>query len=119
MPCCPIAISRHLPNHCWIIACCALCQREQRSCQRSGILGMTKINACRDNTMFIWSCNALSDKQIVAVLQGPHCLCPTVAQVYAGLGCRAKCGVCAHTIKKLRDQALNLGGGRQISVLAA
>jgi bacterioferritin-associated ferredoxin len=52
--------------------------------------------------MIVCSCNVLSDKQIAAALRGePHP--PRISQVYACLGCRAVCGQCAATIKRIRD----------------
>jgi bacterioferritin-associated ferredoxin len=63
--------------------------------------------------MIICSCNALSDRQVASVLAGPHPRRPTVSQVYSGLGCRAKCGGCAPTIKRLRDQAPSCGAARR------
>jgi len=52
--------------------------------------------------MIVCSCNGLSDKQIAAaVLSEP---CPArVSQIYACLGCRAQCGQCVATIKRIRD----------------
>jgi bacterioferritin-associated ferredoxin len=55
--------------------------------------------------MIVCSCNVLSDKQIAAVLQGDGHT-PRVSQVYAGLGCKARCGQCAPTIKRIRDDVL-------------
>jgi bacterioferritin-associated ferredoxin len=55
--------------------------------------------------MIVCSCNVLDDKQIAAILQDePHP--PRISQVYAGLGCRARCGQCAPTIKRIRDGVL-------------
>jgi bacterioferritin-associated ferredoxin len=55
--------------------------------------------------MIVCSCNVLSDKQIATVLQGdPHP--PRISQVYACLGCRAQCGQCAPTFKRIRDDVL-------------
>jgi bacterioferritin-associated ferredoxin len=57
--------------------------------------------------MVVCSCNFLTDTQIFALVAGAHQhqRPPTVSQVYAGLGCRAQCGRCAPTVKKLRDDA--------------
>ena len=55
--------------------------------------------------MIVCSCNVLSDKQVATVLQGgAHPL--RISQVYAGLGCKAQCGQCAPTIKRIRDDVL-------------
>ena len=55
--------------------------------------------------MIVCSCNVLSDKQILSVVANANRRPPTMSQVYAGLGCRARCGGCAATIKKIRDEA--------------
>ena len=50
--------------------------------------------------MIVCSCNALTDVDIrasIAVLNGPRRVC----EVYASLGCTAKCGSCAVTISAL------------------
>jgi bacterioferritin-associated ferredoxin len=60
--------------------------------------------------MIICSCNVLSEKQVLSVLANAQHGRTTVSQVYAGLGCRAKCGGCTPTIKRLREEALRCGG---------
>lgn len=55
--------------------------------------------------MIVCSCNVLSDKQVASVVARAHHRRPTVSQVYSSLGCRARCGGCAATIKKIRDEA--------------
>jgi bacterioferritin-associated ferredoxin len=55
--------------------------------------------------MVVCSCNVISDKQIYSVVAAVQQRPPTVSQVYVDLGCRARCGRCAPTIKKLRDEA--------------
>ena len=53
--------------------------------------------------MIVCSCNVFSDAEvrsaIVSVAQRPR-----MSRVYASLGCAAKCGGCAHTIKKIIDE---------------
>ena len=53
--------------------------------------------------MIVCSCNVFSDAQvrsaITSAAQRPRMSC-----VYASLGCAAKCGGCAHTIKKIIDE---------------
>ena len=52
--------------------------------------------------MIVCSCNVLNDKQVAAVLVGkPGPL--RMSQVYACLGCRAQCGRCVVTIKRIQD----------------
>ncbi|UMY17508.1 (2Fe-2S)-binding protein [Methylobacterium organophilum] len=56
--------------------------------------------------MIVCSCNVLSDGQVRGCLQpGPGCP-RTPAQVYACLGCSAKCGRCARTIRGIMQRAL-------------
>jgi bacterioferritin-associated ferredoxin len=52
--------------------------------------------------MIVCSCNVLSDKQVASVLTSDPP--PRVSDVYRCLGCRAQCGQCAATIKRIRDQ---------------
>ena len=56
--------------------------------------------------MIVCSCNVLTDQQVrqavaTACVNRP----PTVREVYAGLRCRARCGGCVATIRKLREEA--------------
>jgi bacterioferritin-associated ferredoxin len=53
--------------------------------------------------MIICSCNVLSDHDVRVVVQtaAPR----TTYQVYGCLGCSAQCGRCAHTIRKIMDEA--------------
>lgn len=55
--------------------------------------------------MIVCSCNVLSDKQVLSVMASAHRRRPTVSQVNACLGCQARCGGCAPTIKRMRDEA--------------
>ena len=55
--------------------------------------------------MIVCSCNVISDKQVFSVVAGARLRPPPISQVYAGLGCRARCGRCVPAIKKLRDEA--------------
>ena len=54
--------------------------------------------------MIVCSCNVFSDAQVQAVITGVAER-PRVSRVYASLGCAAKCGRCAHTIKQMLDDA--------------
>jgi bacterioferritin-associated ferredoxin len=62
--------------------------------------------------MIVCSCNALSDRDILALLARAEPR-PTVSQIYAGLGCRARCGRCTPTIKELREEASGCDALRQ------
>jgi bacterioferritin-associated ferredoxin len=56
--------------------------------------------------MIVCSCNVLTDQQIRhAIATATHNRPPTVKEVYAGLRCRARCGGCVATIRKLREEA--------------
>lgn len=60
--------------------------------------------------MIVCSCNVLSDKQILSAITAVQHRARTLSQVYARLGCRARCGQCAPTIKKIRDEASGYSG---------
>jgi bacterioferritin-associated ferredoxin len=62
--------------------------------------------------MIICSCNVISDKQVFSVVAGARLRPPPISQVYAGLGCRARCGRCVPAVKKLRDEAFISAGER-------
>jgi bacterioferritin-associated ferredoxin len=58
----------------------------------------------RESGMIVCSCNVLTDVDIrasIATLNGPRRVC----EVYASLGCTAKCGGCAGTICALISEA--------------
>ena len=56
--------------------------------------------------MIVCSCNILTDQQVLhAIATATTNRPPTVKEVYAGLRCRARCGGCAATIRKLREEA--------------
>jgi bacterioferritin-associated ferredoxin len=58
----------------------------------------------RESWMIVCSCNVLTDVAIrasIATLDGPRRVC----DVYASLGCAAKCGGCAATISALISEA--------------
>jgi bacterioferritin-associated ferredoxin len=64
--------------------------------------------------MIVCSCNVISDKQVFSVVAAAQHRPPPIRQVYAGLGCRARCGRCVPAIKKLRDEAfISLADGRR------
>jgi bacterioferritin-associated ferredoxin len=54
--------------------------------------------------MIVCSCNVFSDHQVRSVI-AKDARRPRMSDVYAGLGCSAQCGRCAHTIKKIMDDA--------------
>jgi|SoimicmetaTmtLMB_FD_contig_31_3997591_length_279_multi_3_in_0_out_0_1 bacterioferritin-associated ferredoxin len=53
--------------------------------------------------MIVCSCNVFSDSQVRAAIASAAQR-PRMSRVYASLGCVAKCGGCAHTIKKIIDE---------------
>ena len=62
--------------------------------------------------MIVCSCNVFSDADVRSVItSAPQA---RMSRVYASLGCAAKCGRCAHTIKTLIDET-----GRCSSPVAA
>ena len=63
-----------------------------------------RASIAREQGMIVCSCNVLTDVDIrasIATLKGPRRVC----DVYASLGCAAKCGGCAGTISALISQA--------------
>jgi bacterioferritin-associated ferredoxin len=58
--------------------------------------------------MIVCSCNAFSDHQVRSALAQEAC---RMSQIYACLGCRAQCGRCAHTIKRIMDEACRSATG--------
>lgn len=55
--------------------------------------------------MIVCSCNVFNDQAVRAVVTGARQR-PRMSQVYAGLGCRAQCGRCACTVKRIMDETL-------------
>ena len=56
--------------------------------------------------MIICSCNMLSDRDVRGVAAGAGAQPLTAGQVYDCLGCGARCGRCARTIKRIMQEAL-------------
>jgi len=56
--------------------------------------------------MIICSCNMLSDRDVRGVVTGAGSQLLTAGQVYDCLGCGARCGRCARTIKRIMQEAL-------------
>jgi bacterioferritin-associated ferredoxin len=50
--------------------------------------------------MIVCSCNVFSDSQVRSAIASAAQR-PRTSRVYSSLGCVAKCGGCAHTIKKI------------------
>lgn len=54
--------------------------------------------------VIVCSCNVLSDAQNeTAIVNAPRQ--PKMSRIYAALGCRAKCGRCTLTVKRICDNA--------------
>jgi bacterioferritin-associated ferredoxin len=67
----------------------------------------------RESWMIVCSCNVLTDVAIrtsIATLNGPTRVC----DVYASLGCAAKCGGCAGTICALISEAKGRDFGAEL-----
>jgi bacterioferritin-associated ferredoxin len=52
--------------------------------------------------MIVCSCNVFSDAEVKSTIANAA-RPPRVSQIYASLGCTAKCGRCAHTVKAILD----------------
>jgi len=55
--------------------------------------------------MIVCSCNVLSDNEVRTVAR--TATRRTTSYVYGCLGCRARCGRCAHTIREIMDEVLD------------
>jgi bacterioferritin-associated ferredoxin len=66
--------------------------------------------------VIVCSCNVLTDQQIRGAL---HRGAPRTSQVYAGLGCSAQCGRCAHTIKRIMDEMRMAAAGPRTHAVSA
>jgi bacterioferritin-associated ferredoxin len=53
--------------------------------------------------MIVCSCNVFSDTQVRAAIAA-SAERPRMSRVYVSLGCAARCGRCAHTIKAILDE---------------
>ena len=53
--------------------------------------------------MIVCSCNVLSDQDIRSAVKAGRT--HSISQVYGCLGCRAQCGRCARTIRRIIDEA--------------
>nr|WP_244742906.1 (2Fe-2S)-binding protein [Mesorhizobium sp. L-8-10] len=54
--------------------------------------------------MIVCSCNVLSDRDVCSVVEAEQPR--SISQIYGCLGCSARCGGCARTIRRLMDEAL-------------
>jgi bacterioferritin-associated ferredoxin len=54
--------------------------------------------------MIVCSCNVLSDQDVRSAVKAERTC--SIRQVYGFLGCRAQCGRCARTIRRIMDEAL-------------
>ena len=54
--------------------------------------------------MIVCSCNVLSDTEVRTVAN--TATRRTTSYVYSCLGCRARCGRCARTIRRIMDEAV-------------
>ena len=55
--------------------------------------------------MIVCSCNVFSDHQVRSVVV-KEARRPRMSEVYACLGCSARCGRCAHAIKRIIDERI-------------
>jgi bacterioferritin-associated ferredoxin len=72
-----------------------------------------RLSEVEGGVMIVCSCNVINDKQVFSVVAtAPHRPL-AISQIYAGLGCQARCGRCVPAIKKLRDAFNSMGDGRR------
>jgi bacterioferritin-associated ferredoxin len=55
--------------------------------------------------VIVCSCNILTDQQVLHAIATATTNRPPTVKEDAGLRCRARCGGCAATIRKLREEA--------------
>ena len=60
--------------------------------------------------MIVCSCTVFGDHQARSVI-AKDARRPRMSEVYAGLGCSAQCGRCAHTIKRIMGEMTNCAIG--------
>ena len=56
--------------------------------------------------MIVCSCNVITDHDVRAAVKTAAHSRPSTCKVYNCLGCGAKCGRCARTIRGIMDEAL-------------
>lgn len=54
--------------------------------------------------MIVCSCNVLNDLDVRSAVEAERTR--SISQIYGCLGCSAKCGRCARTIRRIMDEAL-------------
>lgn len=54
--------------------------------------------------MIVCSCNALSERDVRSAVEAERIR--STARVYGSLGCRAQCGGCVRTIRRIISEAL-------------
>jgi bacterioferritin-associated ferredoxin len=55
--------------------------------------------------MIVCSCNLLSDQSVRSAVEAERA--HSIGQVYSCLGCRARCGQCAATIRRIINESLS------------
>jgi bacterioferritin-associated ferredoxin len=68
--------------------------------------------------VIVCSCNVLSEAQVRSAIAcaAPR---PRMGCVYASLGCAAKCGRCAHTIKVMLEEIKHFATTHSLAIDAA
>jgi bacterioferritin-associated ferredoxin len=65
--------------------------------------------------VIVCSCNVLSEAQVRSAIASaaPR---PRMSYVYASLGCAAKCGSCAHTIKIMIEEIKHFATSHSLAI---
>lgn len=63
--------------------------------------------------MIVCSCNVLSDQALRSAAANAAGR-PRVSQMYACLGCKAQCGRCAGTVRRIMEEALTSSVGHGV-----
>jgi bacterioferritin-associated ferredoxin len=77
---------------------------ERRRLGASSDFHFRPIGGLRRGPMIVCSCNAFSDRDVQSTIAGVDRR-PRMSQVYASLGCSAKCGRCTPAVKRIMDEA--------------
>jgi len=56
--------------------------------------------------MIVCSCNVITDHKVRATLLGREGVPRSMGEIYQFLGCNARCGRCARTIRSIMDEIL-------------
>src|SRR6516165_4144473 len=109
-PCCPLAVATRADGE----PLCAAARRGRGAYRHPD----TCLSFSKERAVIVCSCNVLSDGQVRSAIASaaPR---PKLSHVYASLGCAAKCGRCACTIKVMLEELRRFVTPDSIAIEAA